>query len=81
MEEKNEIFNLGNNSPVSLEKLIEYIQMKLKRGKNYLQVFKDEVKDTYASLDKSKSLINFNPSISFEEGMNNFFEWYFNYYE
>ncbi len=82
MEEKNEIFNLGNNSPVSLEKLIEYIQMKLKRkAKIIYKLSKDEVKDTYASLDKSKSLINFNPSISFEEGMNNFFEWYFKYYE
>ncbi len=82
MEEKNEIFNLGNNSPVSLEKLIEYIQKKLNRKAKIVYKFsKDEVKDTYASLDKSKSLIGFNPSISFEEGMNNFFEWYFKYYE
>ncbi len=79
---KHQIFNLGNETPIFLEKLIEKIEKKLnKKAKIIHKSSEDEVENTYADLKKAKSVLGYSPSISFEEGMNNFFNWHDSYYE
>ena len=78
---KHQIFNLGNETPIFLEKLIEKIEEKLnKKARIIYKSSEDEVKNTYADLKKAKSVLGYSPSISFEEGMNNFFNWHDSYY-
>jgi len=72
-----EIFNLGNNSPVSTWELIKYIENYLNTEANYS--FEDssiEVKETWANINKSKKLLSFEPSTTFSDGMDNFLDWF-----
>jgi UDP-glucuronate 4-epimerase len=77
-----EIFNLGNNNPIELLKLIEIIEKNLNKKalKNMLPLQKGEVLKTYADISKSKKLLNFSPKVSIEEGMEKFIKWYKSYY-
>ena len=75
-----EIFNLGNNSPVSTWELVKYIEKFLNTEANYS--FEDssvEVKETWANLNKSKKLLEYSPSTNFSEGMDNFLDWFTTY--
>ena len=76
---EHEIFNLGNNSPVELWTLIKFLEDKLqKKAKiNFLEA-STEVQITFANIDKSCKMLNFKPSTSFEQGMNQFIDWYIN---
>ena len=75
-----EIFNLGNNSPVSTWELVKYIETFLNTEANYsFEVSSVEVKETWANLNKSKKLLEYNPSTNFAEGMNNFLDWFTTY--
>ena len=72
-----EIFNLGNNSPVSTWKLIECIETSLGKKAKYTFENSDiEVKETWADISKSTRYLNYNPQTSFEDGMRIFLEWY-----
>jgi UDP-glucuronate 4-epimerase len=73
-----EIFNLGNNSSVSLLQLIELIEEKLKKKaiKEMLPMQLGEVIETYADIEKSVRLLQFCPKVSLEEGIGNFIDWY-----
>tara|TARA_B100000780_G_scaffold211175_1_gene151067 strand:+ start:173 stop:1219 length:1047 start_codon:yes stop_codon:yes gene_type:complete len=73
----NTILNLGNNNPVSVWDLVNYIGTQTNKDVNYIyQDLNTEVDITYANIDKAKKLLNWQPQISFEEGMNNFLDWY-----
>ena len=68
-------------TPISLGKLIEQIEEKLnKKARLIYKSSEDEVENTYADLKKANSVLGYSPSISFEEGMNNFFNWHDSYY-
>lgn len=75
-----EIINLGSNSPISLKEMINTIGNVL----NVRPIIKElpmqpgDVDRTYASIEKARSLINYSPKTSFEEGIKNFVEWYKN---
>ena len=76
-----EIFNIGNNEPISLRKFISSIENALgKKALENLKPMQDgDVVSTYADIDKIKKYCGFIPSTSIEEGMNNFVEWYKKY--
>lgn len=75
------LFNLGNNRPVSLMRFINVIEESAQKKAvlNIMPSQKGDVKKTYASIDKAKTLLGFEPKTILEEGMPRFVEWYQNY--
>lgn len=73
-----EILNIGSNNPISLKEMINIIgktlgiQPKIKQ----LPMQPGDVDKTYASIEKAKNLIGYEPTISFEEGIKRFIDWY-----
>lgn len=73
----NEVFNLGNDSPVMTKYLLELVSNKL--GINPAVISKEsknEVLHTHADLSKSFSKLGYKPKIKVEEGIEMFMEWY-----
>lgn len=77
-----EIFNLGNNRPINLLYLIELLEGALgkKAIKEMLPMQQGEVTETYADIEKSSLMLNFRPSVSLEEGILRFTEWFKSYH-
>ena len=73
-----ELFNLGNNSPVDLLHLVELLEKALQKNgiKQMLPMQPGEVVETYADIEKSRRLLNFHPSVSLEEGILQFVDWF-----
>jgi len=73
-----EILNLGNSSPISLKEMIETIGEVLGVTPNIeqLPMQPGDVDLTYASIDKAKKLIKYNPQTSFKQGITKFVDWY-----
>ncbi|MFC2140574.1 GDP-mannose 4,6-dehydratase [Candidatus Auribacterota bacterium] len=73
-----EIFNLGNSSTIKLKDLIATIErVSGKRAKiEWLEMQPGDVPITYASIDKSKRLLGFDPKVDITTGINIFIEWY-----
>ena len=75
-----EIINLGGGDPVSLNRMIETIEKVL--GKKAIiermSMQKGDVDKTAADISKAKRLLNYNPSTSFEEGIDKFIQWFKN---
>jgi UDP-glucuronate 4-epimerase len=78
-----EIFNLGNNQPVQLEKMISLLEGFLgqKAQRRYLDMQPGEAVATWAEISKAKKMLGFNPKTSVEEGLRNFTDWYKKYYK
>ena len=76
------IFNIGNNQPVSLNRFIEAIEsaMSKKAKKNMLPMQKGDVPSTHADIDELAEEYEFNPSITIEDGIVRFVNWYKDYY-
>lgn len=76
-----EIFNLGNNSPVSVLELIQLLEMHLGCKANI--VWEDappgDVKVTFADITKSQKVLGFKPNTSLEVGLKKFTDWYLEY--
>ena len=77
-----EIYNLGNNKSVSLEKFVNTIEMltEKKATKIYLDLQPGDMKSTLANISKAQNKLNFNPKTSIEDGLFKFVEWYKNFY-
>ena len=73
-----EILNLGNSSPISLKEMINTIGevLEVEPKIKELPMQPGDVDLTYASIEKAKKLIGYNPQTSFKEGIKNFVEWY-----
>ncbi len=78
---KHKIYNLGNNSPVRLSKMISLLENILgeKAKKKLLPMQLGDVKKTYADIESSKKDLKFQPKVSLQEGLENFVSW-FKYY-
>ena len=77
------IFNIGNNNPV---KLIEYIQAIEKSvGKeailDLLPLQPGDVPDTFADSTALEKAVGYKPSVSVEDGVQQFVDWYRNFYK
>jgi len=72
------IYNIGNNNPVKLLDFIETLEeaLGIKAKKILLPLQLGDVPDTYADVDNLVKEFNYKPSISIEEGVKNFTQWY-----
>jgi UDP-glucuronate 4-epimerase len=72
-----EIFNLGNENPVSLNEFISTIESITGKTAifNQMQMQPGDVKTTYANIDKAKKLLDYNPKIKIDVGLKNLYDW------
>ena len=78
---KYEIFNLGNSKTVELMELIKIVEEELgiNAKKNFLPLQPGDVPETYADIDKAKSMLGYNPKTSISSGVKKFIAWYREY--
>lgn len=76
------IYNIGNSKPVNLMSFIQSIETKIGKSacKNYMDIQPGDVSETYADVDDLYREIDFRPSTKIEDGVNNFVDWYLDYY-
>ncbi|MFH1665503.1 MAG: GDP-mannose 4,6-dehydratase [Candidatus Omnitrophota bacterium] len=72
------VINLGGNDPYKLNYAIELMEKYLgKHAKRDLKPFhKADIKDTWADITKAQTILNWNPTVSLEEGIKRTVEWY-----
>ncbi|OLF38383.1 NAD-dependent epimerase [Psychrobacter sp. Cmf 22.2] len=77
-----QIYNIGNNQPVTLRRFISAIEQACgkKARENLLPMQPGDVPITYADIDELTTDVGFKPSISIEDGIAKFVEWYKQYY-
>jgi len=73
-----EIFNLGNDRPVSIRRLIELIEELLGKKAQIDQrpAHPADVPATWASIDKAKELLGWQPKVRLEQGVKLAVDWY-----
>ncbi len=73
-----EVINLGGNKPYKLSYMIGLIEKFLnKRAKiEYRPFHKADLKATWADIEKAKNLLEWEPKVSLEEGIQKTVEWY-----
>lgn len=76
------LYNIGNNSPVELERFIQILEDTLgrKAEKRLLPLQPGDVPATYADIDDLAHDTGFRPQTSLETGIPRFVEWYLSYY-
>jgi len=76
------LYNIGNNNPVELLRLIEILEGFLgkKAKKIMLPLQPGDVQATYADVDDLAGEVGFKPDTPIERGVKNFVEWYRWYY-
>jgi len=77
------IYNIGNNNPVELIEFIEVIEKALKREalKEFLDLQPGDVPATYADVDDLTADVGFKPQTPITTGIQQFVEWYKQYYK
>lgn len=76
-----EIINIGNDKPISLLTLLEYIKEAIQTDKIEFvkkEIAKGDVETTHADIEKAKKLLSYNPSVSLNEGIKLFYDWFKN---
>lgn len=73
-----EIFNLGNNSPVSVMDLISELEnlFGVKAKVRFEPIPPGDVQTTFADIAKAKKVLAFEPKTSLKEGLKHFTDWY-----
>ena len=76
------LYNIGNNQPVELLRLIETLEDCLgkKAVKNFLPMQPGDVPETFADVDDLIRDVGFKPSTPIEEGVARFVQWYRSYH-
>ncbi|MCL2713257.1 MAG: NAD-dependent epimerase [Alphaproteobacteria bacterium] len=76
------IYNIGNNSPVELLRVVSLLETKLGREakKELLPMQPGDVPATYADIEDLAQDIGFRPSTPIEEGIGRFAQWYCDYH-
>jgi len=75
------VYNIGNNTPIELEKFIGAIEKACKRtvDKVYIDMQPGDVPITFADIDNLDRAINYKPDYPIEKGIQNFIDWYKDY--
>ncbi len=70
--------NLGNNSPVTLNTLVDIIYKAMGRPKQVVHeaMQPGDVDITFADINKAAALFNYKPATGLEEGIGKFIEWF-----
>ncbi len=76
------IYNIGNNQPVELMRIIECLEQSLGRvaEKRFLPMQPGDVPATFADMEDLTTDVGFKPSTPIEEGIERFATWYETYY-
>ena len=76
------IYNIGNNNPVELNDYIAALENALGKEaeKELLPLQAGDVEGTFADVDDLVRDMNYKPKTKLENGMQNFVEWYEEYY-
>ena len=76
------VYNIGNNRPVKLLRLIETLEASLGRTaeKQFLPLQPGDVPSTFADIDRLTQVSGFRPSTSIEDGVAEFVAWYREFY-
>lgn len=77
------IYNIGNNNPVELIEFIEVIERALQRkaNKEFLDLQPGDVPATYADVDDLTADVGFKPQTPITRGIQQFVDWYQDYYQ
>ena len=77
-----QIYNIGNNQPVTLRRFITAIESACGKNakENLLPMQAGDVPITYADIDELTTDIDFRPETSIEDGISKFVNWYKAYY-
>ena len=77
------IYNIGNNSPVRLMDFIEAIEKAIgkKAIKNLLPLQPGDVPASHADVYNLVKDFDYKPNTSIKEGINNFIDWYLDFYK
>ncbi len=77
------IYNIGNQQPVELMTYIETLEKYLGKiaEKNLLPLQPGDVPDTYANVEDLIRDVNYKPSMTVDEGIKNFVDWFVPYYK
>ena len=77
---KNEIFNLGNNTPIKTIELLKIIerQLRIKAKIKNKNIF-NESEFTHADISKAIKILGYKPKISIEAGIEKFIKWHYEY--
>lgn len=73
-----EIFNLGENEVVSLERMLQELELQLgkKANRKLLPMQPGDVQKTNANISKSQACLGYQPSTNFQNGIKKFVEWF-----
>ena len=74
-----EIINIGNDKPISLKVLLGYIKEIIQADDIEFvtkDIAKGDAETTHADINKAKKLLNYNPSVSLNEGIKRFYVWF-----
>ncbi len=76
------VFNIGNNQPVELMKMIETLEdcLGVKAIRNMMDMQPGDVPETFADIDALQEAVGFSPDTSIEHGIAKFVEWYKSYH-
>ena len=79
---KYKIYNIGNNSPVSLIKFISEIESSLNKTaeKNFMDMQDGDVESTYADTTGLINDFNYQPNTPLNKGVASFIEWFKDFY-
>jgi len=77
-----EIFNLWNDTPTSLEYMIELLEKNIwiKAKRNYIWMQDGDVKSTWADIGHTKEVLWWEPKIKIEDTIKKFVDWYRKFY-
>ncbi|GGJ24923.1 NAD-dependent epimerase [Deinococcus roseus] len=77
------IYNIGNNSPVELGYMIQTLEqcLGMEAVKNMLPMQAGDVPATYADVDDLTRDVGFKPATPIETGIQNFVDWYREFYK
>jgi len=77
-----QVLNIGNHEPVELMRFIELLEeaIGVQAVKEFLPMQPGDVLETFASVDRLRSLTGFSPSTPLDRGLERFVQWYRNYY-
>jgi UDP-glucuronate 4-epimerase len=79
----NRVFNIGNNQPVELGRLIQVLEDKIgkKARLNMLPMQPGDVPTTYADIDELSRAVGYRPHTPIEVGVSRFVDWYREHYQ
>ena len=80
--ELHKIYNLGNNKPEPLLKLVSLLETLCKRKAKVIKkrMQDGDVRHTYANIKESKKDLKFKPKTNLEDGLEKFVSWYKEYH-